>query len=117
MAEEDVTHHDGQPIIVEVGVLKLFPQPLDTTGEKEERQDTCVGKGPTVRTALLQTPLSARIPGGPPTLQTPMVALTDTSDHQQLPKEEQHVCDFIQDNHPVVGGKQPGVRSWRGWEQ
>lgn len=73
VAEEDVTHHDGQPIIVEVGVLKVFPQPLDTTGEKEERQDTCVGKGPTVRTALLQTPLSARIPGGPPTLQTPMV--------------------------------------------
>lgn len=67
-----------------------------------------MGKGPTVRTALLQTPLSARIPGGPPTLQTPMVALTDTSDHQQLPKEEQHVCDFIQDNHPVVGGKAAG---------
>lgn len=40
-AERGVTHHDGQPVIVEVGVLKVFPQPRDTTGEKEEGQDAC----------------------------------------------------------------------------
>lgn len=40
-AERGVTHHDGQPVIVEVGVLKVFPQSLDTTGEKEEGQNTC----------------------------------------------------------------------------
>lgn len=34
-----------------------------------------------------------------------MVALTDTSDYQQLPKEEQQICDFIQDNYPAVGGR------------
>lgn len=37
-----------------------------------------------------------------------MVALTDTSDHQQLPKEEQQICDFIQDNYPAVGCKAAG---------
>lgn len=31
--------------------------------------------------------------------------LTNTSDHQQLPKEEQQICDFIQDNYPAVEGR------------
>lgn len=35
------THHDGQPVIVERGTLKVCTQPLDATGEKKEGQDPC----------------------------------------------------------------------------
>lgn len=39
-----VTHHDGQPVIVEGGVLKVSTQAPDATGEEKEGQDPC-GRG------------------------------------------------------------------------
>lgn len=36
-----VTYHDGQPVIVELGVLKVFTQALDATSEKKEGRDPC----------------------------------------------------------------------------
>lgn len=39
-----VTHHDGQPVIVEGGVLEVSTQTLDATGEEKEGQDPC-GRG------------------------------------------------------------------------
>lgn len=39
--ERRATYHDGQPVVVEVGVLKVFAQPLDAAREEEEGEDTC----------------------------------------------------------------------------
>lgn len=36
-----VTHHHGQPVVVELGTLNVFTQSLDATGEKKEGQDPC----------------------------------------------------------------------------
>lgn len=44
---QGITHHDGQPVIVEGGALKICAQPLDATGEKKEGQDPC-GRRPEV---------------------------------------------------------------------
>lgn len=36
---EGVTHHDGQPVIVELRILKVFTQSRDAIREKKEGQD------------------------------------------------------------------------------
>lgn len=51
-----VTHHDGQPVIIEVGALKVFTQPWDATSEKEEGQDPC-GRGLEVSITSLKSSL------------------------------------------------------------
>lgn len=112
VAEGEVTHHDGQPIIVEVGVLKVFPQALDTTREKEERQDTCVGKVPRVRAALLQTPLSARIPGGPRLCKPRWWPLPTPPTTSSFPKKSNRSVTLSRTTTLQWDARQPGVRSW-----
>lgn len=97
-AERGVTHHDGQPVIVEMGALKVSTQSLDATGEKKEGQDPC-GIILGVSAAPLRPPL--QLPSTPTLCPHSSWSLTNASDHQQLPKEQQQVCDFIQDDHPV----------------
>lgn len=96
-----VTHHDRQPVIVEVGALKVFTQPWDSTSKKKEGQDPC-GRGLEVSVTPLRSPL--QLPSTPAFfLVTPALVLTDTSHYQQFSEEQQQVCDFVQDNHPAWG--------------
>lgn len=51
-----VTHHDGQPVIVELRILKGFTQTRDSTREEKERQDP-YGRNLDVTITPLRTPL------------------------------------------------------------
>lgn len=79
--QRKVTHHNGQPVVVEVGAFKVFTQPLDATREKKERQDPC-GRVPYVSAAPLRS--SFQLPSTSPllSLQTLVLVLTNTSNHQ-----------------------------------
>lgn len=90
------THQDGQPVIIELGVLKVFTQPLNATGEKKERQDP-YGRDQGHSAAICQP---APFPSPFHNFQS---VLTNSSNYQKLPKEQQQVCDFVQDHNPVKG--------------
>lgn len=96
-----VTHHDGQPVIVEGASLKVFAQPHEATGEEKEGQDPC-GRAASSWEPALHFP--STLPGAG----SSGLVLTDTSYHQQLPEEQQQICDLVQDHHPARGEARAG---------